>query len=105
MDSAISTASMGVPRRHNSEKWNGSVCGLKRNQFQGALLVSPWNLEITSFLYLLEMLEDGVQGLEPEIASDFLVGRRIAMLIDIAAHKPVYTFLCRGESHGLSSIS
>jgi hypothetical protein len=93
----------GSPRRHDSEKWNGFASGLKRNQFQGALLVFPWNLEITSFLYLLEMLEDGVQGLEPEIASDFLVGWRIAMLIDVASHKPVYPFLCRGESHGISS--
>jgi hypothetical protein len=76
---------------------------LKRDQFQGALLVFPWDPEITSFLYLFEMLEDGVQGFEPEIGSDLLVGWRIAMFIDIASNKPVYPFLRRGESHRISS--
>jgi hypothetical protein len=67
---------------------------MNRGQFHGALLVFPWNPEITSLLYLLEMLEDSVQGLESEMASDFLLGWRIAMLIDIASHKPIYSFLC-----------
>jgi len=76
---------------------------MKRGQFQGALLVFQWNPEITSLLYLLEMFEDGVQGLESEIASDLFVGWGIAMLIDIASHKPIYPSLCRGESHRISS--